>query len=60
MKEIRLCWSVAGRTNQDGEPIQGGLWHPITDENMRDLEIVRAVGDEVYGEGTHWIEEREA
>lgn len=60
MKEIRLCWSVIGRTNQAGEPIQGGLWHPKTEQTLRDLMIVMESGNKVYGEGTHWIEEREA
>ena len=60
MKEIRLCWSIIGRESLVGEPIQGGLWHPETDETRHDLEIVRDCGNEQYGDGTHWIEEREA
>jgi hypothetical protein len=60
MKEIRLCWSVIGRTNQAGEPIQNGPWHQLNEYNLRDLEIIRTVGDEVCGKDTHWIEEREA
>lgn len=60
MKEIRLCWSVEGRKNQAGEPIDGGLWHPDTPEARRDLELVAQAGNEAYGMGTHWIEVREA
>jgi hypothetical protein len=60
MKEIRLCWSVDGRKNQAGEPIDGGLWHPDTPEARRDLEFVAQAGNEAYGMDTHWIEVREA
>ena len=60
MKEIRLCWSVVGRMNQEGDPIQGGLWHPKTEQTLHDLELVRDSGNESYGAGTHWIEERDA
>jgi hypothetical protein len=60
MKEIRLCWSVIGRENIVGEEIQNGLWHPDTPDVRRDLELIRDAGNETYGPGTHWIEEREA
>lgn len=60
MIEIRLCWSVAGRESIVGEEIQGGLWHPKTEQAAHDLEIVSDAGNEAYGPDTHWIEEREA
>lgn len=60
MIEIRLCWSIVGRTNLVGEPIQGGIWYPDSPDVRRDYEIVRDEGNEQYGYGTHWIEEREA
>lgn len=60
MKEIRLAWNVVGRENQIGEPIMAGVWHPDTPENRRDLEIMAEAGNDAYGPGSHWIEEREA
>lgn len=67
MKEIRLRWTE-GIANDDeqltveGVPAHPGgrLWCPDTSENRRTLEQVAAEGNEIYGEGTHWIEEREA
>jgi len=60
MKEIRLAWSILGRTNHVREPTQNGLWMWATEENHQELRVIADVGNEVYGEGTHWIEEREA
>lgn len=58
-KQIRVCWSIIGRTGTDGLPNNGGIWHPDTPEFRRDLQIVAESGNEAYGPGTHWIEERE-
>ncbi|MBT2326300.1 hypothetical protein J7E62_28645 [Variovorax paradoxus] len=67
MKEIRLRWSDGIAKDDEqltvvGVPVHpgGGLWHPDTPENRRALEQVMAAGNETYGEGTHWIEERDA
>jgi hypothetical protein len=67
MKEIRLRWTegIAKDDEQltvEGVPVHpgGGRWRPDTPENRWNLEQVVAEGNETYGEGTHWIEEREA
>jgi hypothetical protein len=67
MKEIRLGWSdgIARDDEQltvEGVPVHvgGGLWRPDTPENRQAIEQAVAAGNETYGEGTHWIEEREA
>ncbi|CAN7393134.1 hypothetical protein LJR290_002359 [Variovorax sp. LjRoot290] len=67
MKEIRLRCSdgIAKDDEQltvEGVPVHpgGGLWHPDTPGNRWTLEQVMAAGNETYGAGTHWIEEREA
>lgn len=60
MTEIRVCWSIEGREDLTGRPIQGGLWSPDTPENRRDYEIIVEAGNNAYGPGTHWLEEREA
>ncbi|CAN7751791.1 MULTISPECIES: hypothetical protein [unclassified Variovorax] len=36
-----------------------GPWHLNTPENRWALEQVMAAGNETYGDGTHWVEERE-
>ena len=59
MQEIRLRWSEGFR-EEDGSPKDGGLWHPDTPENRETLELLMESGNETYGPGTHWIEEREA
>jgi hypothetical protein len=67
MKEVRQRWSdgIARDDEQltvEGLPAHpgGGLGHPDTPENRRTLEQIMVAGNETYGEGTHWIEEREA
>ncbi|MEJ8859874.1 hypothetical protein WKW79_35365 [Variovorax robiniae] len=59
MKEIRLCWSRC-QFNDEGLPVTGGLWIPATPWNRELAERMRQAGNEVYGQHTHWIEEREA
>ena len=58
--EIRLRWNVVGRLNLIDEPIDGGTWCVDTPENRKNLEIIAESGSEAYGEGSHWIEAREA
>ncbi len=58
-KQIRVCRSIVGRTGMDGLPKNGGVWHPDTPEFRGDLQIVVESGNEAYGPGTHWIEERD-
>lgn len=58
-KQIRLAWSIEGRKNSERKPIDGGLWFPDTQKFRRDLQIVADAGNEVYGPGTHWIEQKQ-
>ena len=51
MIEIRIAWKI--------EKSHGhGLWHPVGCRESF-LEEINALCAE-YGEGTHWLEEREA
>jgi hypothetical protein len=66
VKEIRLNWSddIARDDEQltvKGVPVHPGgrLWYPDTPESRRTLEQMMAAGNETYGEGTHWVEDRE-
>ncbi|TSD59062.1 hypothetical protein FFI97_001650 [Variovorax sp. KBS0712] len=57
MKEIRLGW--AREVSHLKHQIQAAAsWKPETPVLRRDLEIMAEVGNEVFGDGTHWIEER--
>jgi hypothetical protein len=60
MIEIRVAWSITGRMNSRGIPIQAGLWFTDTPDNRRDLEAIAEAGNHTYGAGTHWVEERRA
>lgn len=60
MKEIRVAWHYGLHEDGQGEPTDGGLWWPDNPENRRDLTIIVESGCEVAGEGSHWLEEREA
>jgi len=54
MGEVRLCWRSVPRI--DGEVFECGPWQP---EGARGklMEILEA-GNQVNGEGSHWIQER--
>ena len=59
MTEIRICWTeVVGHTKL--EPSEGGLWLPETSKNRDELEAYVEAGNHGFGQGTHWIERREA
>jgi len=60
VKEIRVRWLFGLHEDDEGRPTDGGLWWPDTPENRRDLTIIIESGCEVAGEGSHWLEEREA
>jgi hypothetical protein len=60
MIEIRVTWSIAGRINSRGIPIQSGVWFPDTPKIRRDLEAIAEAGNHAYEAGTHWVEERRA
>ena len=60
MREIRVAWPFGLHENQFDEPTDGGVWFPDTPDNRRDLTIVVEAGNETAGEGSHWLEEREA
>ena len=60
MLEIRVAWKFGLHENQAGEPTAGGVWFPDNEQNRRDLEIIVDSGNEACGDGTHWLESREA
>ena len=60
MVEIRAAWQFGLHENQFDEPTAGGIWFPDTPENRRDVEIIVEAGNYACGEGTHWLEKREA
>jgi hypothetical protein len=60
MLEIRVAWPLGLHENQANEPIAHGVWFPDTPSNRQDLEIIIEAGNAACGEGTHWLEQREA
>ncbi|WP_162594231.1 hypothetical protein [Variovorax sp. PBL-E5] len=56
-REVRVCWikGLAAHGTQ-----MGGLWHPDTPKNRTKLTAIMQVGNEIFGRGTHWLEERQA
>jgi hypothetical protein len=60
MKEIRVGWRLGLHEDEDGNPIDGGLWMADSSAVRRDLMIVVESGNEATGERSHWLEEREA
>ena len=60
MTEIRVGWPSGLHEDDDGQPIDGGLWFPDIPEVRRDLEAIVECGCEAYGPGTHWLGKREA
>jgi hypothetical protein len=59
VKEIRVRWSRQ-QFDEDGHEITGSLWHPDTPINRELAQRVVEAGEEAYGQGSHWLEEREA
>jgi hypothetical protein len=60
MNEIRLAWSTPGRIGLSGEPIRHGAWIYADAQARLDLQFSAEVGNQAFGLGTHWIEQREA
>ena len=64
MQEVRLRWSKGIQKDPASSPFEhtpgAGLWFPDTPDNRLDLETIRDCGNDSFGEGTHWIEERQA
>ena len=56
--EIRLCRS--DELIQEEAARCGSLWRPDTPGNRRQLNEAMALGNRLYGDETHWIEQRQA
>jgi len=60
MKEIRICWRADVIRHEEETGQHGGLWFPWTLEMLAALVAMEEAGNEIYGPGSHWIEERDA
>lgn len=56
--EIRLRWS--DEVLQEGAVPYGSLWLPDIPRNRDQLNEAMALGNRLYGDKTHWIEQRQA
>lgn len=59
MKEIRLCWVSVRTTGPYREAIVFGSWTPDNEKSRKELQAIVVAGTQVWGEGSHWIQERE-
>lgn len=59
MTEIRLRWSDQV-PHETGAAYPGCLWLPDTPRNRERLALAADSANELYGQETHWIEERQA
>jgi hypothetical protein len=60
MKEIRLIRSCTQGGQAPSEAnASGGVWHPATQGNREALDTIARAGNQAYGEGTHWVLERQ-
>ena len=59
MKEIRIRWRP-NVVHRDDEPGDVSLWQPYTPQALRELQLIVDAANEVHGEATHWVEERES
>jgi hypothetical protein len=50
--------SAFGGNQQTGQ--HGGLWFPWTLEMLAAMVAIEETANEIYGSGSHWLEEREA
>lgn len=57
MTEIRLCWD--SEIDPEREAECAGPWLPLINKNLETLESLVVAGADGYGDGTHWIEQRE-
>ena len=60
MKEIRVRRHMGLHADDAGEPLDGGVWFPDSPANRRHMLIIIEEGNRGGGDGSHWLEEREA
>jgi hypothetical protein len=58
MIEIRLCWLPGVVHRKDDHVESGGKWMRATLQVRSDMKTLLEIATEIYGPGTHWIEER--
>jgi len=57
--EIRVRSNVPKKTDQDGKHMDGWHWHPDSPGNRQMLQVIVESCNEIYGDGTHWVEVRD-
>ena len=58
MTQVRVCRSKRVLTAKN-ECIAQGAWEPMTLSRTQDLELIVEAGNKTFGEGSHWLEERD-
>jgi len=60
MREIRVRWHLGLHEDDQATASDGGIWFPDSPDTRRDLTIIVEEGNRTAGDGSHWLEEREA
>lgn len=60
MTEIRICRKPGLIVHTDGGWPDGEVWAAATPERRRALQAMVDAGNQLYGAGSHWTEERDA
>jgi hypothetical protein len=60
MRDIRLRWVSIREMTIDSQPVESGPWCSDTVASRHELGAILEVGQQEWGEGSHWIEERES
>jgi len=58
MAEIRICRKPGLIVHTDAGWPEGDLWAFATPERRQALQAMAIMGNQLYGAGSHWIEER--
>lgn len=59
LRQIRICWAT-DIAHHDEDVHESNLWTPETLETRDAYLLLVKAGNERYGRGTHWLEERDA
>lgn len=57
MTQTRICWTAeVGRLKRESRT--SSQWAELGDSMRENYEVMSKAGNEVFGHGSHWIEER--
>ncbi|ROR24938.1 hypothetical protein EC845_0972 [Comamonas sp. BIGb0124] len=60
MKQIRIRWSIEGRSDVRGHSLHVTRWMESTASARANLDAMAHAACEIHGQGTHWVEVRDS